>query len=732
MTGFLSELKRRNVAKVALIYVVVGWLLMQIADVMFPALLLPEWAARMLAAFLILGFPIALIFAWAYEITPEGLKLTKEVDPVDSITRRTGRKIDFIIIAALAVAVVVLALQLWTDAPTPADAKLREHSIAVLPFANRSAAAENAEFFAAGVHDDLLTLLSRMGDLKVISRTSVEQLDPALRVPEIAALLGVATILEGHVQRAGDRLRINVQLIDAETEEHIWANTYNRDLNATNIFAVQSDIARTIADALQVELSADDRSRLAAIPTTNTAALERYLMGLQLLENGSYEALRQAESHFVDATRLDGEFAAAWKSLANTRHNMYTTGMIDSQAYLVVAEPAVERALALDPGMSEAHAQRGSMLWIKGDLQAAERSFKRALELDPDAAESLLKYGQYLRITGRPVEAIPVLKSAVEQDPLAPRVLFEMGKAEMHAGNPGAFVAMCERILEVEPSSVHAHSGLLQANVWLGRYDAMWPWLVKTIEADPEDVETLAFAGGVSDQLGARNWADRHWARAMAIGPDEPATLKYRVQSLHMRGQMDEAIAMAKRGLHAGLEDRWFSQRTFLRAIRDAALQSGLHDEALDSYRRNYPELHSAQPEVTESNINAAADLALLLREAGDDDQADVLIDAAIAWHEANQPAGVHGYVLNVVDAELLALRGDTESALQRLEAAVENGWVFFWQWHLANENLASVWGEPRFAALKRVLQDKMQSQREAIKKLPDQGPYDLRNEHST
>lgn len=728
MTGFLSELKRRNVAKVALVYIVVGWLLMQIADVMFPALLLPEWATRMLAAFLILGFPVAMIFVWAYEITPEGLKLTADVDPADSITQRTGRKIDFIIIAVLAIAVVLLALRLWTDAPTTAQENIREHSIAVLPFVNRSAAEENAEFFAAGVHDDLLTLLSRMGDLKVISRTSVEQLDPALRLPEIGELLGVATILEGHVQRAGDRLRINVQLIDAASEDHIWANTYDRDLNATNVFEVQSDIAGAIAEALHVELSADDRTRLAAIPTTNTAALERYLMGLQLLRNGSYEALRQAESHFRDATRLDGEFAQAWKSLANIRHNMYSTGMIDSQAYLAVAEPAVERALALDPGLSEAHAQKGSMLWIKGDLHAAERAYKTALELNPDAAESLLKYGQYLRMTGRPAEAIPVLESAVEQDPLAPRVLFELGKAKMHAGNPRAFAALCEQILEIEPSSVYAHSGLLQANIWLGRYDSMWPWLVKTIEADPADVETVAFAGGVSDQLDARDWADRHWERAMVIGPDEPATLKYRIQSLHMRGQMDDAIAIARDALNAELEDRWFSQRTFLRAIRDDALQSGQYEEALALYRENHPELHSSPPEITESNINAAADLALLLREAGNEEQANALINTAFEWHEAHQPADVHGYILNVVDAELLALRGDTESALQRLETAVENGWVFFWQWHLDNENLRSIKDERRFEALRSVLQEKMRSQREAISKLPDLGPHDLRD----
>ena len=217
-------------------------------------------------------------------------------------------------------------------------------------------------------------------------------------------------------------------------------------------------------------------------------------------------------------------------------------------------------------------------------------------------------------------------------------------------------------------------------------------------------------------------------ATTMAIGPEEPATLKYRIQSLHLRGQMDKAIEIARQGLNADLEDRWFSKRTFLRAIRDEALRSGRHEEALAFYKENHPELSSSPPQITESNINAAADLALLLRAAGNDEHSDVLIKMAFDWHEANQPAGVHGYILNIVDVELLALRGETESALQRLESAVENGWVFFWQWHLDNENLRSIKDERRFEALRNVLQDKMRSQREAIDNLSDLGPHDLRN----
>ncbi len=220
--SFIQELKRRNVFRVAAIYIVVSWLLMQIGDVMFPALLLPAWTTTMLVAFLLLGAPVALIFAWAYEVTPDGVVLTANVSKDESITADTGQKINYMIIGVLALAVVFLLAKNWmTDDEAPIQpTSVLDKSIAVLPFKNQSASAENAEFFAAGMHDELLTLLSRLGDLRVISRTSVERLDPDLNIPEIGTLLGVATVLEGQVQRAGDQLRINVQLIDTAETSH--------------------------------------------------------------------------------------------------------------------------------------------------------------------------------------------------------------------------------------------------------------------------------------------------------------------------------------------------------------------------------------------------------------------------------------------------------------------------------------------------------------------------------
>ncbi len=357
--SFIQELKRRNVFRVAVMYFIVSWMLMQIGDLMFPALRLPEWSTTMLVAFLLLGFPIAMLLSWAYEATPEGIQRTGNVAADESITAKTGRKINYSIIAVLVVGVVVLLARdlLRKDFEPSAVPTGTDRSIAVLPFANRSAAEENAEFFAAGVQDELLTLLSKLGGIKVISRTSVENLKQGLSIPEIGELLGVATVLEGQVQRAGDSLRINVQLIDVAHEDHLWATTYDRQLTAGNVFEVQSEIARTIANSLHAELSDSDEAILNKVPTENTEALRLYMQGRQLMGRNSFDALRKAEIYFKEAVSVDPEYAEAWTALAGVYFAMYSTGLIDEGEYIAGAEPAVAKALQLDPRLAGAYAQ---------------------------------------------------------------------------------------------------------------------------------------------------------------------------------------------------------------------------------------------------------------------------------------------------------------------------------------------------------------------------------------
>ncbi len=275
---FFAELKRRNVYKVAIAYAVVAWLLMQIASQIFPFFEIPNWAVRLVVLLLVIGFPVALILAWAFELTPEGIKRAEDVDVSKSVTRKTGRKLDFFIIAVLLLVIGILVFQRLHPNVSPAVSSSLEKSIAVLPFENLSEDKANA-YFADGIQEEILTRLAKIADLKVISRTSTQPYQSKPRnLSEIAKQLGVANILEGSVQKAGDQVRVNVQLVNAQTDSHLWAETYDRKL--TDIFGVESEIAKGIAESLQAKLTGRDEQALAVKPTNNPEAYDAYLRGL--------------------------------------------------------------------------------------------------------------------------------------------------------------------------------------------------------------------------------------------------------------------------------------------------------------------------------------------------------------------------------------------------------------------------------------------------------------------
>jgi TolB-like protein/cytochrome c-type biogenesis protein CcmH/NrfG len=729
--SLFQELKRRNVFRVAAAYIIVGWLLLQVSDTLVPALHLPEWFNSGVAFILIIGFPLALILAWAYEITPDGLKKESEVDRSQSITSQTGRKLDFTIIAVLAIAIVFLASKLWlgNDPVSTAPATAPDRSIAVLVFENSSADEEDAGFFAAGVHDELLTLLSNISDLKVISRTSVKNLDPNLSIPEIGRLLNVATVLEGQVQRAGDRLRINLQLIDARQEDHLWATTYDRELTAENVFDVQSDIARTVSDALHAELSSSDEELLNEVPTRNTQALDRYLLGRQLLDQGSFESFRQAERNFREATELDPQYVQAWIAIADTASQMLQTGMIGLQEYIATATPVIERALELNERLPEAHAQQGVLYWRTGDLDAAEAAFISALELKPGYSKTAATYGIYLRFTGNPEEAISLLEQALRDDPLSTEILFNLGKAEMYAGRPEKNVQYSERIRQIEPTSVYGYTSALQAYLWLGRFDLAIPWFVKFFEVDPDDFEIWGHLGWNYHMLGAGEWGDRYLDKALEIAPNEPAVLKCYAYALVQQDRFPEALAIAQRALEADMDDRWYSNSVFLRLVRDDALVTGDLGPSRQWYLKVHPELFESAPTISVDNIYAAADLSLLLQRNGEAEQADRIIQAGLAWYQQTQSAAMHGYLTSIVDVSLLALSGDDASALNALGEAAEEGWKYDWRWHLANKNLDSIRSQPRFAEIEARFERETAEQLLVLRALPDMGAFDLRSQ---
>ena len=728
--SFFQELKRRNVFRVAAIYMVVSWLLMQIGDVMFPALRLPDWTSTLLAAFLILGLPLALVFAWAFELTPDGVVRTGEVPEEQSITADTGRRINYMIIGVLAVAVVFLLVkdQLRPDAPVVADIELADHSIAVLPFKNQSASAENAEFFAGGLHDELLTLLSKISDLKVISRTSVERLDPALSIPQIGELLGVATVLEGQVQRAGDRLRINVQLIDTTQEGHLWANTYDSELTAENVFDVQSDIARTIAEALHAELSPADEQLLEAVPTVNTAALEKYLLGVQLQKRNSYSAINDAIVYLAEATTLDPDYTDAWAQLASAYASAFQTGALNSDEYMRGAEPAVRRALQLDPRRATAYTQQALLQWLTDDIDGAERSFAQALELDPDDPGTIAEYSLFLRNTFRAEEAIPLIDRALVNDPLSTELLFQLGKAEMHSGRPERTVELAARIREIDPSVVNGYVAALQGNIWMGRLARALRWFVKAFEFDPLDYENWAHMASDLDSIGDSETADRYIERAAEIGPGEPAVLKCTVLIELHRGNLDTATSIAREALAADLDNRWGSEAIFMRTVRDAAIDNGDVGDIFEQYRERAPGAFGENPVLTADDFSYAIDAILLLQYLGQDAAADRLVDAALAFYDRVNPKRIRGYDLGISDVELLALGGQADLAIERLREAVDSGWLAGWHYYVFGRNLDAIRERPEFLTLVAQLQERVAEEAAEWAATPHLGEFDLRD----
>ncbi len=366
--NFFSELKRRNVYKVAVAYAIVGWVIAQIATQIFPFLEIPNWFVRLVIVLIAIGFPIALVIAWAFEATPEGIKRTEVADamPVSAATRRKKHAWIYVVVIAAAISVTLFFLGRYTagnKSVASVPNELPAKSIAVLPFDNLSRDPDNA-YFAEGVQDEILTRLAKVADLKVISRTSTQRFKSAPSdLREIAKQLGVMNIVEGSVQKANDQVRVNVQLINAMTDAHLWADTYDRKL--IDIFSVESEIAKTIADTLQVKLSGSEKQMMAAQPTTDTTAYELYHKGRSLWERRSGDNIPKAIAFYEQAIARDPNYALAYAGLAQAYILVpFYTGADRLDAYLKAKEAAL-KALRLDPNLAEAHAALGKVLFLQ-------------------------------------------------------------------------------------------------------------------------------------------------------------------------------------------------------------------------------------------------------------------------------------------------------------------------------------------------------------------------------
>jgi TolB-like protein len=443
--SFIEELKRRNVFRVAIAYIILAWLMAQVAELLLETFGAPDWVLKSLLALFLIGFPFALFFAWAFELTPDGIRKERDVDRSQSITPQTGRKLDRSIIAVLVLALGYFAWDKFSGSPvvepvdtpsvtqtadaTPAESTLpSDKSIAVLPFDNRSAREED-EFFTTGIHDDLLTQLAQISSLRVISRTSVVQFkNTSKSIREIAELLGVATILEGGVQRAGNQVRINMQLIDAATDAHLWAQTFDRELTANNIFAIQSEISSAVTLAMRATLSPEEQTRIAEVPTQNMEALEEYFKGRAELDQRTRPSIESARMRFERARKLDPGFALALAGeaqaillLSDSASSYGDIPEIESNA---MARPLLETALQLTPNEPQVLAVFGLLEGNEDNIAASLEYYERSLALNPSSGEVLNWNRMALFGAGRIKESVDVNKRMLEVDPMSMITLF--------------------------------------------------------------------------------------------------------------------------------------------------------------------------------------------------------------------------------------------------------------------------------------------------------------------
>jgi len=483
--SFFTELKRRNVFKVSVAYAVAAWLLLQIVDLVLENINAPDWIMQVFMLGLAVGFPIAIIVAWAFELTPDGVKLEKDVDRSQSIATHTGRQLNRGIIMILSVAVVFLLTERFRDettfrsaeegsaetgsGSTPAQAS-SEESIAVLPFINMSDDKEN-EYFSDGISEELLNKLVRVKGLRVPSRTSSFTFKGSdKKVAEIGRELKVGHILEGSVRKSGDRIRVTAQLIDVNTDTHLWSETYTRQLD--DIFAVQDEIAQAIVSALKVTLTGSDQASIYSRSTANVDAYNKYLLGRHLWNQRSGDSLLAATKPLSEAVAMDPGYGEAWAALADVYVLMpeYDAGTIAE--YIPLAHDAINKALAINPDSARALTTSAYIKFMYDfDFKGAYAEFEKATAIEPGYATAHQWYGELLAADLRRDDAIEQLERARLADPLAPIMPHDMGWILMYSGMKQEAFGYFRQALELYPHWDRTNRNLVVLNTMTGQFD---------------------------------------------------------------------------------------------------------------------------------------------------------------------------------------------------------------------------------------------------------------------
>jgi len=632
--NFLTELKRRNVYRAAVAYGVVAWFLTQLTTQVFPFFEIPNSAVRFVVIVLAVGFPIAMLLSWVYEFTPEGVVRTQDLDPVEvrSVQRTTGRILDFVIIGVLLLIIVMLIVgRLPFYSQT--DASVFQKSIAVLPFENRSEDKTNS-YFADGIQDEILTRLSKIADLKVISRTSTQHYKSwPENLREIAKQLGVAHILEGSVQKSGDAVRINVQLIKADNDSHLWADTFDRKL--TDIFSVESEVAKAIADQLRAKLTGPEEQIIDAKPTENVEAYDAYLRGLAytLKTLDSPAKYANAQKYLREAVRLDPKFALSWALLSVTDSLGYVTLDLQPTASLCdEARQAAETAITLQPNLGEAVMARGYYYYAcPKDYGAAVHYFEQARQFLPNSSQIPESLAYVARRQGQWDRSEAYFNEAERLDPRNVSLLSQHALLYIARRRFPEALRKSDQILNITPDDVDTialKATVAQAEGDLPRAAALLAPLHPSVD-DTSALETQVYQA----ILERRPTQVIPRLKEMLAKPD-PA-LGYFNGELHFWLGWAQEVA----GDNAGAQETWQQARSIL-----------------DSFLKEQPE-----------NYLLIGDLALTNMGLGEKAIALTLAERAIAANPTEKDA-IAGPGLIEIFARVAARVGESERAIAYLQ----------------------------------------------------------------
>ena len=737
MASVWEELKRRNVVRVAIAYTIVSWLILQLTDVLMPLLALPEWVGRLVFLILLVGFPLALFFAWAFELTPDGLKKEKNVERAESVSRITGRKLDFVIIGLLSVAVVFLILDnyVWTTSSVPSSGEgdlisaddLRK-TIAVLPFANMSGDVSQ-EFFSDGITEELLNALAKVKGLKVISRTSAFAFKGRnLSIPDIAAILNVDHVLEGSVRKAGNRLRITAQLIDVKSDSHLWSQSYDRELS--DIFSIQDEIARTVAESLQVTLLGNNAAVIAPARQTQIDVYTDYLLATQKMKDISFANLWEAESLLIGAVERDPEYLPAIAALARVYDRMQKWVMISGTESARRARPLLDRALELDDQDGEVWQRLAFVRGMEGDFAGAQAAERRAYELDPYGSDILTQRVDWAGFSQHPEQGIPAVEALLSVDPLSPRGLTVITYLYVRLNRLDDADKTLRRIHDIDP--LQGWYLWTSANLADGRGDsARLAELAQILVGmEPDDPEAHYMMAGMYYGLGDYAAADAWLAQALDMQRKTEIDIvlpDLLLAARHMDRQEDaKALAIARPFSEPGAPSNIMSRSMALRMRLTSDIAEGHAQEAIDRYLAIYPELAEAKlPRLTGyygdvgamEIFSVSVDLASIYLQTGQLERGNAILAMVEEELEVWPKISWLGY--NTADADLYAIRGEHEKALEALRNPIGTGSTIWWRWQLMhNPHLSGTRELPEFAEVIAEYESRMAQALETVRQM--------------